>query len=122
MCLQARNKILCKMFGIINEKSYFFDRVYFKKSLRKESSVCVLGSNPSTDKIFIFCTACRPALGPTQPPIQWVPEELLSGVKRPGCEAHNSAPSSAKVKNGAAILPLPHISSWFSAELVKNAQ
>ena len=28
------------------------------------------GSNPSADKIF---RPSRPALGPTQPPVQWVP-------------------------------------------------
>jgi hypothetical protein len=38
------------------------------------------------------------ALGPTQPPIQWVPEALSLGVKRPGCEADHSLPSSAEVK------------------------
>jgi hypothetical protein len=32
-----------------------------------------------------------PALGSTQPPIQWVP-----GVKRPGREADHSPPTSAK--------------------------
>ena len=37
----------------------------------------------------------RPALGPTQPPIQWVPG-LSRGVKRQGCGADH--PSSAEVK------------------------
>jgi hypothetical protein len=38
------------------------------------------------------------ALGPTQPPIQWVPGALSLGIKRPGREADHSPPSSAKVK------------------------
>jgi hypothetical protein len=38
------------------------------------------------------------ALGPTQPPIQWVLGSLLLGVKRPGREADHSLPSSAEVK------------------------
>jgi len=33
--------------------------------------------------IFLFATASRPALGPTQPPIQWVLGALSLGVKRP---------------------------------------
>jgi hypothetical protein len=32
--------------------------------------------------IFLLTTACRPALGPTQPPIQWVPRALSLRVKR----------------------------------------
>jgi hypothetical protein len=39
---------------------------------------------------FLFATASRPALGPTQPPIQWVPGILSLRVKRPGREAHYS--------------------------------
>jgi hypothetical protein len=35
---------------------------------------------------------------PTQPPIQWVPEALSLGVKRPGREAGHSPPFSAEVK------------------------
>jgi hypothetical protein len=42
------------------------------------------------------------------------------GVKRPGREADHSPPSSTEVKNGGAIPPLPHISSWCSAELIKH--
>jgi hypothetical protein len=48
--------------------------------------------------IFLFITASRMALRPTQPPIQWVPGALSLGVKRPGREADHSPPSSAEVK------------------------
>jgi hypothetical protein len=40
---------------------------------------------------------------------------LSPGVKRLGCEAGHSAPSSTEVKHGGAIPPLPHMSSWHSA-------
>jgi hypothetical protein len=48
--------------------------------------------------IFLFTTVSRPVLGLTQPPIQWVPGALSLAVKRPGCEADHSPPSSAEVK------------------------
>jgi hypothetical protein len=44
----------------------------------------------------------RPALGPTQPPIQWVPGVLYPGVNRPGREADHSPPSSTEVKNACS--------------------
>jgi len=40
----------------------------------------------------------KPALGSTQPPIQWVLGALSLGVKRPGREADQSPPTSAEVK------------------------
>jgi hypothetical protein len=46
----------------------------------------------------ILVTSSRPVLGPTQPPIQWVPGTLFPGVKRPGLEADHSPPASAEVK------------------------
>jgi hypothetical protein len=61
--------------------------------------------------IFLFTTASRPALGLTQPPIQWVPGALSLGVKRPGHEADDSFPSSAEVKMRGAIRPLPNTPS-----------
>jgi hypothetical protein len=66
-------------------------------------------------EVFLFSTASIPALGPTQPPIQWVLRAVSLGVKRPGREANHSLPSSAEVKNGGAILPLLHMFSWRDA-------
>jgi hypothetical protein len=40
---------------------------------------------------------------------------LSLGVKRQGCEADHSSPSSADVRNGGAIPPTP-LSSWHSAK------
>jgi hypothetical protein len=59
----------------------------------------------------VSSTASRPALRPTQPPIQWVPEALSPGVKRQERESDHSLPSSAEVKNGRPIPPLPYTSS-----------
>jgi hypothetical protein len=47
--------------------------------------------------IFLFTTASRMALGPTQPPIQWVPGALSLGDKAAGAWSW-TPPSSAKVK------------------------
>jgi hypothetical protein len=66
-------------------------------------------------EIFLFSTTSIPALGPTQPPIQWVPGALSPGVKRQGREADHSPPSSAKTKNGGDIPPLLQASSWRGA-------
>jgi hypothetical protein len=49
-------------------------------------------------EIFLFTTASRTALGPTQLPIRWVPGALSLGVKRQGREADHSPQSSAEVK------------------------
>jgi hypothetical protein len=49
--------------------------------------------------IFLFATASRPALGPTQLPIHWVPRALSLGVMRPVRKADHPPPSSAEVKN-----------------------
>jgi len=48
--------------------------------------------------IFIFTTASRTALGPTQPHTQLLPGSLSLGVKRPGREADHSYPSSVEVE------------------------
>jgi hypothetical protein len=57
-------------------------------------------------------------LGPTQPPIQWVPGVLSLGVKRPGREADHSPPSSAEVKEWVELyFHSPSMPSWRGAQL-----
>ena len=51
------------------------------------------GSNPGGDEIF---RPSRPALGPTQPPVKWVPG-LSRGKVRPRRAADHSPSSSAAV-------------------------
>jgi hypothetical protein len=67
------------------------------------SSVSIVSGRPGFDpqqrqRLFPLTSASRPALGPTQPPIQWVEGALSPGVKRPGRDADHSPPSSAEVK------------------------
>jgi hypothetical protein len=64
---------------------------------------------------FLFSTASRPTLGLTQTPIQWVPGALSTGIKWQEREADHSPAPSADVKNGGAIPPLPHTTSWIGA-------
>jgi hypothetical protein len=73
------------------------------------------GLIPGIARFFVFSIASRLAVGPTQSHIQWGLGVTSQGVKRPSREADLSPPSSAKVKNSGALLPLPYTSSWHSA-------
>jgi hypothetical protein len=53
---------------------------------------------PGRVKNFLFFTSSRPALGSTQPPIQWIPGALSPVLKWPELEADHSPPTSAEVK------------------------
>jgi hypothetical protein len=67
---------------------------------------------------FLFTTASRTALGPTQPHIQWVPGALSLGIKRPGREANHSSPSNAEVKEWVELyFHSPNTPSWRGAQL-----
>jgi hypothetical protein len=56
--------------------------------------------SPAEAKDFSLTSVSRPALGPTQPPVQWVLGVLSQGVKaRPERDADHSHPSSAEVEN-----------------------
>jgi hypothetical protein len=69
-------------------------------------------------RIFLFTTASRRALGPTQLPIQWVPGALSLVVKLPGSEADLSSPSSAEFKKCVELyLHSSNMPSWRDAQL-----
>jgi hypothetical protein len=58
---------------------------------------------------FPFATVSRPALGPTQPHIQWVLGALSLGVKRQEREADHSPPRTSEVKNAWSYTSSPPI-------------
>jgi hypothetical protein len=55
-------------------------------------------SNSGRVKNLLFSTSSRPALGPTQSPIPWVPGPLSPGANREGREADHSPPTNSEVK------------------------
>jgi hypothetical protein len=97
---------LCALSALAASCCLTFSRLHFS------SSSCAISNGESgylsrygngfdsrQDKIFLFSTASRPALGPTQPPIQWAQRVISPGVKRQRREADHSPLTSAEVKN-----------------------
>jgi hypothetical protein len=74
--------------------------ILFIRTVQTNIPDCSRGSRvrfPQVLGIFLF-TVSRTVLGPTQPPLQWVPGSLSLGVRRLGRETDHSPPSSAEVK------------------------
>jgi hypothetical protein len=59
-----------------------------------------------------FFKATRTSVGPTQPPIQWVPAAVCVGIKRPKIESDQSLASSARLR-------MVHRDSFTCAALVR---
>jgi hypothetical protein len=71
-------------------------------------------------EFFLFATASRPALGPTQLPIQRVPEALSQGTERSEREDDHSPLPNAEVKNAWSYTSITHMSSWLGANLSRG--
>jgi hypothetical protein len=69
--------------------------------------------------VFLYSTASRSALRPSQPPIQWVPGTLSLGIERLGREGDHSPSFSVEVNNGGAISSITHMSSRCGAQFIK---
>jgi hypothetical protein len=80
-------------------------------SVNRAKSYRLIGQNsiPGRVKGF-FSTASRSSLRTTHHPVQWG-----SATPSLGGKADHSPPSSAELKNGGAVPPLPHTSSWCDA-------
>jgi hypothetical protein len=71
--------------------------------------------------LHVHMTASRTALGPTPPPIQWIPGAFSLGVKRLEREADHSPPSSAEVKEWVELyLHFPNMPPWRGVQLKRR--
>jgi hypothetical protein len=66
--------------------------------IRSRDSVVGIATSYGLDDRGVGVRVPVGSLGSTQPPIQWVPGALSTGVNRPGREADHSPPTSAEVK------------------------
>jgi hypothetical protein len=98
--------------GFLALSPYYFPFIQTMFSIDAEYFHAYLPTGSRDSSVGI---ATRPALDPTQPPIQWVPGTVSPLVNRQGPEADHSLPSSVEVNNDGAIPQIPHISSQRSA-------
>jgi hypothetical protein len=71
-------------------------------------------------EIFLFSTVSRPALGPTQPPIQWVTGALSPGVEWQGVKLITHLHLLPRSRMVELYFLSPHTSPWHSAKLIKH--
>jgi hypothetical protein len=72
-------------------------------------------SNPGGGKNVHFSMSSRPALGSTQPPIQWVPGALSPGESSRGVKLTTHLQLVPRSRKYESIHPLPHTPSRRSA-------
>jgi hypothetical protein len=81
-------------------------RIYSQYSDGLDGQVSIFDSQQEQE-IFLYSITSRLALGLIQPPVQRVLGALSPEIKQLVYEAVHLPPSSAEVKNGGAIPPLP---------------
>jgi hypothetical protein len=93
----------CGLLNIYRREKYCESKLQNKISSRYSDWIRAGGlrgqlSSPSRGSIFSFSTSSRPALGSTQPSIEWVPGALSPELQRPGRDADHSPSDDAEVK------------------------
>jgi hypothetical protein len=78
------------------------------------------GGSSSPSRVKNFLHAIQTSFGTHLAPIKLVPGALSPGVKRPGHEADQSPPTSARSRKRGFIHPLPYMCLWHGALLVKH--
>jgi hypothetical protein len=62
-----------------NNNNYYYNSVGLMTGYGLDDRVSI----PRSAKISLFSKAFTPVLGTTQPPTQWIPGDISSGIKRP---------------------------------------
>jgi hypothetical protein len=70
--------------------------------------------------IFLFTTASRTALGPNQPPVQWVPGALSLGLKWPGVKLITHLHLVPKSKNAWSYTSTPQYAFMVGCSVKKS--
>ena len=73
---------------------------------------------PARTRHLLSCKRSTHSMGPTKPPIQFIPE-FFKWIKRPGCDCDHTLVSTTDVKNGV-IPPCPlylHHAYWTTLRL-----
>jgi hypothetical protein len=93
--------------GASLSKGYIFMQWYLDKHRENVSFILPYLWN------FLFTTASRLALGPTQSPIQWVSGAVSPESKQPGRESGHSLPSRIQVNVWSYVSVHPYVSvAW----------
>jgi hypothetical protein len=79
-----------------------------------------LGSFPGGDETFCLFHSVHAGSGAHSVSYPMGTGDSFPGDKAAGHEADHSPPSSVEFKNGGAMPPLPHTSSWHSAWSIKH--
>jgi hypothetical protein len=91
----------------------------------KGSAVSIMTGRPGFDprrrqRIFPLLSASRPALGPTQPPVQWVPGALSPGVNAAGACCWPPTPFQCRGwrKNRSYTSSTPLCQNWRATDVL----